>query len=156
MLLSSSIHGRLVIMKLTPSDIAAKNYFINEPDRVILFGELGTDVLNEYVPNISLEAPGAQNFIKEFEVDDTFYPVGATFGRYTERMLIIKRKSDGALFGRAFFDGFNGENDFGSTDADEEIEVDMSNASEEDWDTYAAPYVFLPVRPISIPGYNHV
>lgn len=143
-------------MKLTLSEIAAKNYLINEADRVILFGELGTDVLNGYVPNISLDAPGADEFIQDFEVDDTFYPVSAHFGRYTERMLIIKRKSDGALFGRAFFDGFNGENDFGQTAADEEIEIDMTNASEEDWNNYAAPYVFLPVRPVSIPGYNYI
>ena len=79
--------------------------FTNEPDCVILRGQLALDVIHG-APWLDPEygTPGYAEFLVDFEMDDTDYLVDGDFYKGTDFWRIITRRTDGRQFGFMYWD----------------------------------------------------
>lgn len=145
-------------MIITKEEIKNQDYIINEPERVILFGEVATDFLKDYIffSDKTETDPAEKKLFELFELEEGFNMADDQVGaRYPERMFTLKRKSDGKVFGFQHPVDPSGQyEDFDSNGDSNEVEVDTDNWTEEDWDEYPVPYVFLPVVPFTLTGYK--
>lgn len=124
---------------------------------VILRGELGGDVVHDVAWS---ETPGIDAFNEWFELDktdylgdpnDSFYQV-ITFTR------IIKRRTDGRLFGYQYSkspgnDGMEGDDDQDLEALSERLGFDIEWTPDYDY-VGGQPYVFLPVEKFERIGYT--
>lgn len=122
-----------------------------EEDRVILRGELATDVISDVAWS---ETPGIDEFKESFEVLGDDFPgdpkeswyQGVTFTS------VIRRKSDNRLFGFSWWTPVSkhGEPFIESNYEEHGIEVEYTK----DWEPIGGePFVFLPVEPFTVTGY---
>lgn len=140
------------------TDMQKKPALVIEPDRVIMVGEewpseIVCGVQGSWTENIEEFNEAFETFGKGKEFlarpKEDFYQ-GATF------MTVIRRKSDGRLFGYERWDAI-GKN--ASSDAEPEANGDK-HGLESEWnedftECVAGPYwVWLPVEPFTVTGYK--
>lgn len=119
--------------------------FKNEEERVLIYDELGTDIIYDMLRYPDSDRPTVDEFEEEFEVLGTEFP-GDPKESYYQGMTftaIIKRKNDGRLFGYPYWKPIAKYDDYDV----------VSNGDEygfEDQDVY----VFLPVKEFSVQGYE--
>ncbi|KQO98407.1 hypothetical protein [Leifsonia sp. Leaf264] len=139
-----------------------KNHLIVEDDRVVICDKLAVEVINEMLEYSEIPEAAA-GFLELFDVvKPTGYFLAdpnADFYQGLDVMAVIRRKSDGRLFGFKYWTSIakypdtsidpNGE--------DHGFEFDFDSAANHDWekDHIASVYVFLPVEPFTITGYKH-
>lgn len=131
--------------------MAESQRVFNEPDRVILRGELGAEVVLDVTWS---ETEGIDDFNELFEIDSEDYPVDIDYYQGIHSWRIITRKSDDRKFGFIFWhspgnDGMdsnyesNGEDHGIVYEYDDDFEVIGGEA-----------WVFLPVEPSTLPTYK--
>ncbi|MCG7607160.1 hypothetical protein [Mycobacterium sp. CnD-18-1] len=124
---------------------------VNEPDRVILRGELGEAVVMDVTWD---ETPNIKQYDELFDTDRTDYPVGGDYYQGLNLWRVITRKSDGRKFGFIYWDspGNDGmEADYSSNGEDHGIVYEY----DDDYEIIGGEeYVFLPVVPSSIPTFK--
>lgn len=124
---------------------------INEPDRVILRGELGSSVVMDVTWS---QTPRIEEFKDLFELDSTDYPVDGDYYQGLSLWRIITRKPDGRKFGFKYWDspGNDGmEADYSSNGEEHGIEY----AYDDNWEVIGGEaWVFLPVVEDSIPTFR--
>lgn len=121
--------------------------------RVVLRGELGDDVVHDVAWS---ETPGIEDFNRLFELDKTDYlgDPDDTFYQVINFTRIIRRRSDGALFGYSFTaspgnDGMEGDDDQDVEALGIDVEYD------DDYEFIGGrPYVFQPVERFERIGYT--
>lgn len=128
---------------------------INEPERVGFLNKLGHDVIWDFMTNGS-EASAEQHaeFDELFEhlgdghhTDGSFYQ-GITF------LTLIRRKSDGQLFGHDYWESYSDGRMYGEGDASDDS---LNKYDEEnDWATLEEWHFFLPVELKPLPAYRFV
>lgn len=119
---------------------------INEPDRVVLVGEWGLEIIY-YVTYSGTE--NLAEFLSEFEIvtGNFMADPGEDFYQGVLFMSLIRRLSDGKLFGYERW-----ENVAKYNDADEAQPNGDEHGFESESET---PYwVWLPVKPFTITGYE--
>lgn len=131
------------------------NAIINEPDRVVLVGEWGSEVV------YGVMYSGTENkaeFDELFEIpawsrnvlgdpNEDFYQ-GMTF------MSLIMRKSDGKLFGYKRWENVAKYNDYEVEPNGDEHGFESTFDEDNDWAYLRGPYwVWLPVMPFMVTGY---
>lgn len=128
---------------------STENTFVNEPDRVILYDDLGSDVAYD---TLWSHADCAAKFLEEFEVFSGKVMSDPTedFYRGVNLMRIIRRKADGRLFGFPYWAEI-------SKHGTSQIEPNgYDHGFEFEWneDYYPSLYVFMPIEPFTITGYQ--
>lgn len=121
--------------------------FKNEEDRVLLYDDLGTDVIYGMLDYPESDHKDVDAFKEEFEFIGDEFP-GDPKESYYQGMnftTIIKRKSDDRLFGYPYWKPIAKYDDY-------EVE---SNGDEHGFEDDLV-YVFLPVREFSVQGYEVV
>lgn len=121
--------------------------FKNEEDRVLLYDELGTDVIYDMLEYPDSGREAADAFDAEFVLLGTEFP-GNPKEDYYQGMnftAVVRRKSDGRLFGYPYWKPVAKYNDH-------EVASNGYDFGFEDEDVY----VFLPVREFSVQGYEVV
>ncbi|WP_327139402.1 hypothetical protein [Nocardia sp. NBC_01327] len=147
--------------------------YANEPERLILRGNLATEVIgggNDFASTDpkSWYHEDAAPFLADFEVLDPPHGCNGAFLADTNfyqginAMRVVRRKADDRLFGYAYWD--TAGNDGWESDPDSngdrypgtELPEPDTHAPGFDWDTDWPPstYVFLPVEPYTITGYQ--
>lgn len=127
--------------------------FVDEGDRVVLRGELGADVVYNVAWDGTEEwegTPGWRQFQQVFELDDNEYPVPSDEYCTPDLLRIITRKTDGTKFGYRFQGGDR------ETDAEsngEELGF-VYEFDDDDEVVGGEAWVFLPVKPASIPTFE--
>lgn len=127
---------------------------VNEPERVILRGELATDVISDVAWS---ETPSYEQFQELFEIVSGHH-LGDPKENYYQGVTwtaLIRRKSDGRLFGFAYWAPVakHGETYYESNAEEHGIETEH----DEDYNTIGGDvYVFAPVRRFTITGYEIV
>lgn len=129
----------------------------DEGNRVILRGQLAEDIIHGYFTFMEKDTPGYDDFVAQFETPDEDFiatPADAwhNWGYY---MRIIKRVSDGKLFGYPYNDTVHPH----SQGAEFENNAEENGLTVEYGDGYqdvvdGMPYVFLPVEPFTMTGYK--
>ncbi len=135
------------------------NKFLVEPDRVIIFDQLAESVLFDQLDYSDAPQVSVAEFKEQFDIvgrkflqpDEDFYQ-GVNF------LTVIRRKTDQALFayevwtpvsdhGEPYFEANGDQHGF-----------EWEYPDDFDWDNDYRPetYVFLPVKPIFLPGYKFV
>lgn len=129
--------------------------FIDEGDKIIIFDEPATNLIHfsKWGDTASHEAVDAAfEAVKGTHIAEQDYYQGLRV------MCVIRRKSDGRLFGFQFFDDISkhGETHFEENGDEHGYEFDYPD--DWNWDADEAPsvYVFLPVEAYTITGYKHV
>lgn len=124
---------------------------VNEPDRVILRGDLGSAVVMDVTWS---ETENIEEFKSLFDIDKSDYPVGGDYYQGLDLWRIITRKSDGRKFGFVYWDspGNDGmEADYSHNGEQHGIEYEY----DDDFEIIGGEaYVFLPVVPSSIPTFK--
>ena len=127
------------------------NPISNEPDRVILRGELGSSVICDVTWS---ETPHIAEFEDLFKIDPTDYPVDGDYYQGLTLWRIIARKSDGRKFGFKYWDspGNDGmETDYPDNGEEHGIEYEFDD---DDEIVGGEAYVFLPVVESAIPTFR--
>lgn len=125
---------------------------VNEPDRVILRGELATDVIYDVIWS---HTPHSAEFQAEFEIVSGNH-LGDPKEDYYQGVTwtaLIKRKSDGRLFGFHYWEPVSKHSEayFESNAEEHGIETEH----DEDYNTIGGRvYVFAPVREFTVTGYE--
>jgi len=125
--------------------------FTNEPDCVILRGQLALDVIHG-APWLDPEygTPGYAEFLVDFEMDDTDYLVDGDFYKGTDFWRIITRRTDGRQFGFMYcWTRLRGWDSPGNDSLEAE-----SNPNGADFGLDEGDYVFRPVAPATIPTFS--
>ena len=127
------------------------NDIISEPDRVILRGELGAEVVLDVAWE---QTPNYQQFDELFTVESIDYAVDGNYYQGLKLWRIITRKSDGRKFGFQYWDspGNDGmEADYTSNGEDHGIVYEY----DDDFEVIGGEaYVFQAVVPSSIPTFK--
>jgi len=121
--------------------------FKNEEDRVLLYDDLGADVIYDLLDYPESDREEVDKFLEEFEAVGVEFP-GDPKESYYQGMnftSVIKRKSDGRLFGYPYWKPIAKYDDY-------EVESNGDYHGFEDEDVY----VFLPVREFFVQGYEVV
>jgi hypothetical protein len=150
--------------------------YANEPDRVILRGDLAEDViwhpdinsdnLDHWYYDAPIEAVAA--VLADFDILQPPHGANGAFLADTDfyqgvnAMRVLRRKSDGRLFGYKYWDtaGNDSWEPDNSGNGDDHPGTNLpepdTNAPGFDWDRDWPPqtYVFLPVEPYTITGYR--
>ena len=132
--------------------------FVAEENRVILRGELATDVLFAVAYG---GTPGFDEFNELFEIVKGTRLAKEDYYQGITVMALIRRRSDGRLFGYERFDDISkhSKNSFHEANGDEhgfqydealEVETDADGET----DDMNEVYVWLPVQPFTITGYR--
>ncbi len=135
------------------NDVSAKNTVVDLGDKVAIFDELGRAVVtNEIRYDAFLEKEAADFYNKFRVVNDSrmLSNPNETFSEELDLIRVIERLSDGQLFGFEY-----------SEDISEYGEAYVNPNGEEhgfdfEWDDDYFPqvYVFLPVTPFTVTGYE--
>lgn len=127
--------------------------FIVEDNKIVVYDELANTIIDNvswgYDPELE------ELFLNEFEVIHGTHPATKSFGKYQAVMSVIKRKSDGKLFGFEYDYGpFGGENHIESNG--EFYGYGFEPPADFDWenDHFPLAYVWLPIEPFTIIGYK--
>lgn len=133
---------------------------LNEPDRVGFRGEPGEEVaqgrLDGWYENVSEQEQEEfkASFNEQFEFPGKQFMANPQEDYYQgiEFMTVIRRKSDGRLFGFQYWEDISkhGESYIEPNGDKHGFEYDLESEDEEDW------YVFTPVEPFTITGYKHM
>lgn len=142
-------------MRINPE---LKNNFIVENDKLVAFDELG-----EYLTRgIGFPDEASEETISRFneifetmdspshilgDPDEEFYQ-GVTF------IQLIRRKSDGQLFGFEYFEMFADGSEWEPNGDEHGYEIEPPDNHDWDNDYFPSVYVFLPVRPFTVTGYT--
>jgi len=141
-----------------------------EDDRVIMRGSLGPDVLLDIAYS---GTTGYEQFKELFELvkdggDNSHHLAAEDYYQGLTVMTVIRRKSDGRLFGYCWWDDIskhgssqyesNGDEHGFEWDEDVRFAQDSADADDEgdddDSDGANSVYVWLPVEPFTITGYR--
>lgn len=151
--------------------------YANEPDRVILRGDLaaeviggGADIATTDPDNWHHEVTYAEAapFLADFDIVEPPHGCNGAFLENTDfyqginAMRVISRKADGRLFGYRYWDtaGNDSLDSEPEPNGDEHPGADLPEPDTEapgfDWDIDWPPscFVFLPVEPYTITGYR--
>lgn len=133
-----------------------------EPDRVIMRGSLGPDVLLD----IAYSGTEGYELVKDGG-NNSHHLAAEDYYQGLTVMTVIRRKSDGRLFGYCWWDDISkhGESQYSSNgdehgfEWDDDVrfageEKDAEADDEEDSDGASTVYVWLPVEPFTITGYQ--
>ncbi len=133
------------------------NKFISENDRVIIYDEFGEEVAYNDLDINYAEGEDKEEllaFLEIFEVvtngngtNEFLSSETSSYGEGLEVMSIIRRKSDGRLFGYEHWS--NGGYSSIEPNGDEH-----NIAHEGSDDDYSEAYVWLPVEPFTVTGYK--
>ena len=132
--------------------------FVAEENRVILRGDLAESVLLDVAYS---GTPGIEEFREQFEIVKGTHLAKEDYYQGLRVMALIRRRSDGRLFGYEYFDDiskhgdgtFNEPNgDKHGFDYDESLETEPGEDGETD--DMNEIYVWLPVQPFTITGYR--
>lgn len=129
------------------------SFITNEPDRIIFHNE---ELAEEVIHDIAWEqTPGIDDFNELFE------PFGGRdllcsedYYQGLNKVCVIRRKSDGRLFGFEYFDDISKH---GETWIEANGHDVLGDPDDPEWyndDNYEEPYVFLPVEPFEIQAYR--
>jgi len=141
--------------------MSTKNTFVNEPDRVIVYDDLGSAAVNnglEWVDD-EVEATAAA-FLELFEPVEArghfMADPNEDFYQGIEVMAVIKRKSDGRLFGYQYWTPIAKHSETEIEPNGEQAGVPFELPDGFDWnnDYYPSAYVWLPIEPFTITGYK--
>lgn len=141
-------------MKINPE---LKNSFIVEEDKLVVFDELGEHLSR----GIGIPSNASEETISRF--NELFEPVENlnTLGNPEEDfyqgitfITLIRRKSDGQLFGYEYFDMFSDGAECEPNGDENGYEFETPDNHDWENDYYPAVYVFLPVRPFTVTGYT--
>lgn len=141
-----------------PIDIKTKDNFQVEEDRVILFDQLAQDVIYDMMEFPDAPEEIIARFKDEFEVlgDEFMSDPNESFYQGISFITVIKRKRDGRLFGYVFWRPVAKHAEPYLDNNAEEHGFDWEVPDGHDWDEdyYPEAYVFLPVEPFTITGYQ--
>lgn len=141
-----------------PIDPKTKNSFVVEEDRLLLFDEFGAEAVQSKYWRYSEFPETRDKFLEEFELvgAELFGDPKEDFYQGILFITVFRRKSDGRLFGyphwepvakhaEAYLEPNGGEHGF-----------DWDIPEGHNWDDDYLPevYVFLPVEPFTITGYQ--
>jgi len=131
---------------------------VNEPDRVLLREPLGGEIVMDVAWS---KTEGIEEFNELFEIDPTDYIASTDYYQGMDFTRVIKRKSDGRLFGFQFWDSPGNDGMEAQYDSNAE-----GQGLKVEWDdevdgitTNGVPgqvWVFLPVEPFVINSYRVV
>jgi hypothetical protein len=141
-----------------------EKWFTVTDDEVVILGDAAQDIIYSYNGKISVDnmtPEEAEEFADLFDIlgteflgdpKESFYQ-GITF------MVVIKRKSDGKLFGYPFWKPVaKHAEEYLESNGDEygySFPSEFIDAPGFDWDTdYVAAWVFKPVEPFTVTGYH--
>jgi hypothetical protein len=139
--------------------MSTKNTFVNEPDRVIIYDDLGHGAVFGD-PDIWDDKPKSDAFLTEFEVIEPrghfMSDPNEDFYQGISVMAVIKRKSDGRLFGFPYWTPISKHADVDVESNGHEHGLEFDPPAGFDWnsDYYPTPYVWLPIEPFTIIGYK--
>jgi len=139
-----------------------------EDDRIIMRGSLGPEVLLDIAYS---GTPGIEQYKEQFELvkdggNNNRHLAAEDYYQGLTVMTVIRRKSDGRLFGYSWWDDISkhGESSYGSNGDEHGFEWDdevrfasqetADEDDEEDSDGANSVYVWLPVEPFTITGYR--
>jgi hypothetical protein len=135
--------------------------FVAEENRVILRGDLATDVLFDTAYS---GTPGFDEFSELFEIVKGAHLAKEDYYQGITVMALIRRRSDGRLFGYKHFVDISkhsknslheANGDEHGFEYDESLEVDPGrHVAPDDVDDLNEVYVWLPVQPFTITGYR--
>lgn len=139
-----------------PIDPKTQNSFRIEDDRVIVFDDLGESVVLDEFSDI--EDGIKANWDANFElVGDNFLQPDEDFYQGLNFLTVIKRKSDGRLFGYERWEPV-------AKNAETYLDANGDQHGFENWeipdgfnwddDYFPTVYVFLPVEPVMLPGFK--
>lgn len=123
---------------------------INEPDRVILRGELGEEAVFGIVYSLT---EGYEEFSRLFDLDNKDYPVDGDYYQGLELWRIITRKSDGRQFGFKYWDSPGNDNYETQVESNGEANGIEYEYTEDCEVIGGEAYVFLPVKPVGLPTF---
>lgn len=142
-------------------DEATVNAVVDEGERVVVYDDLATDVVYDLL-DYSETPDQAAKFLELFELvkprgywmanpNEDFYQGIAV-------MALIRRKSDGRLFGYEYWTPISKHGEpFVESNGDKHgFDYDIPAGFDWDNDYLPNPYVFLPVAPFTIIGYATV
>lgn len=143
--------------------MSTKNAIINEDNRVIIYDELAKSVIIAMLGYAydDDEAVAEAKFSELFEIvkpdQKLFFADPAdSFYQGVNAIAVIRRKSDGTLFGFQYWTPIAkyGEPSFEPNGDDHGLEFDVPDGFDWENDYYPEPFVFLPVEPFTITGYK--
>jgi hypothetical protein len=132
--------------------------FVAEEDRVILRGELATDVLFGTAYSAT---PAFDEFDALFEIVEGTHLAEEDYYQGLRVMALIRRRADGRLFGYQYFDDISKDSKYTLQEPngdehgfewDDALEVELDEDGEAD--DLNKVYVWLPVVPFTITGYR--
>lgn len=128
------------------------SFITNEPDRIIFHN---TELADEVILSIeSSLTEGYAEFTEQFDRPDkrTTILSDEDFYQGIHEISIIRRKSDGRLFGFEYFNYQCEDSNYEANGHDV-----LGDPDDPEWyndDNYEEPYVFLPVEPFEIQAYR--
>lgn len=136
------------------------NDIIDQQDKIAFKDDLGHDVAWDDLESGDSTEDQRQSFHAAYEIvkngDDTWFHTDGGLYQGSTLMRVIRRKSDGALFGFPYWEG-GGK--YGETDIEPNGD-DLGFPSVYDWedgvDEDEVWYVFLPVKYAPLPAYKLV
>lgn len=145
-------------MKEMKIDVNLKDSFLSNPDSVWLFDELGSGVI--YKDLFDVPDHIKDKFHEEFEIlnenflgdsKETYYQ-GMSFTR------VIRRKSDDTLFGFSYWEDISKHGTMFVESNESDFGLNFEVPDGFDWDTeyYPSVYVFAPVTPFTVTGYETI
>lgn len=143
--------------------MSTKNTIVDEGHRVIIYDELAESVIYDTLgfPDDESGEAGEDAFKEQFELVKSvrgFFLANPrdVFYQGVDVMRVIRRKSDGALFGFQYWTPIAKHTEaVVEPNGDEHgFEFDVPDGFDWDNDYYPAPYVFLPIEPFTIVGYK--
>lgn len=134
-------------------DLALRNTVVDEGHRVVIYGELGETVINDVLYEFD---EGYGGFSEAFEIDSHDYLADEDKYQGLNLTRLIRRKSDGALFGFTYWKDISkhGESSIESNGEDHGIEWEITPGF--NWDDWISVYVFVPVEAFTITGYRTI
>ena len=127
---------------------------VNEPDRVIMNGEWAGEVIYDVTYS---GTPHIEEFEAEFEIVPGYHMAdpAESFYQGVEFMALIRRRSDGRLFGYPYWKPvakYAECDDVGPNGDDHDLEPTWTDDTYEEY-ADGPFYVWLPVEPFTITGY---
>lgn len=141
--------------------MSTKNTFVSEPNRLVVYDDLGSAAVNRWLAFGDDEyAEAAKELLELFEVIEPHGHFMADpnedFYQGIEVMSVLKRKSDGRLFGYKYWTPISkhGESSVEPNGEDNGLEFEVPDGFNWNEDYYPSAYVWLPIEPFTITGYK--
>lgn len=139
-------------------DPKIENSFRNEDDRVLVFDDFAGEVIHSKYWSYSEFPETRDKFLEQFDVvgSELFGDPDEDFYQGIKFITVIKRKSDGRMFGYEHWEPVAKHADPELEPNGEEHGFDWDIPDNFNWDDDYFPnvYVFLPVEPFTITGYQ--